>query len=487
MSKTAITNIAQGLNYLATGDVTSLSSNSSLQTLFAMSANRANLSYADLLTGGLNASNTNRLLEAMVEYLKEIAENADNQVVKGAYGSIFNLSLSDLKAISNITESEISTLAGNNLSYTSMNSELRNQFIQLPMRMSMPEFLGNIYNNAMYGLASDMANNPVTYAMTKMLNFAETLGTDINIPFINAAGFGLDLNTTVLGLVKTASNIATIMGLAGTVLNGLQSIGAGFGLNLDAWGGTETTQRGGVGNLLSSIIGGLSGSEVSYRTNYNQQDTTSQSLAQATEDANETKKTTNKGFEEEQDNAKIANEATVASSSIKGNGSDWFWVKDVLFDAVYDNGKNSLRVFDDEMYKAITNVTDSNRVRVMISSDHTISTIVQNNSNNPIPVNITNAGAIFPTSGIKISNSSDIKVSISEDTLKSAIEKALGMVTDDGNPRQSDQKTLADFLNQALSTTGLSVSTSPGSSALNVVINGLSGSVSRGLPVSVND
>lgn len=486
MSETAITNIAQGLNYLATGDVTSLSSNSSLQTLFAMSANRANLSYANILTGGLNASNTNKLLEAMVEYLKEIAENADNQVVKGAYGNIFNLSLSDLKAISNITQSEISTIAGNNPSYTSMNLELMNQFAQLPMRMSMPEMLGNIYNNAMYGLASDMANNPVTYAMTKMLNFAETLGTDINIPFVSAAGFGLDLNTTVLGLVKTASNIMTIMGLAGTILNGLRGITAMGGLNLAAWGATETTQRGGIGNLLSTIVGGVSGSQTTYRTNYNKEDTTNQSLAQATEDSKSTKKITNKGFEDEEDDAKSANKATVASSSIKGKGDNWFWVRDVLLNAVYDTVENgSLRVIDRPMGNYLTSIlgtqpiVESGVVKTMIAGSSSLEVIVKDYRGGTIPVRVTNSSEMAPKSSVSISGN----VNIDKNMLKAAIAEALGFKDESGIP--VTEHTMAQLVDK-IAEDNIRIRAAD-SYGIPVVINGVGSSLpGHKIPVTTN-
>ena len=53
-SNDLISQIAQGLNYIGTGNVQALASNSPLQTLFAMSASRATgVDYADLLVGGL--------------------------------------------------------------------------------------------------------------------------------------------------------------------------------------------------------------------------------------------------------------------------------------------------------------------------------------------------------------------------------------------------------------------------------------------------
>ena len=472
MSDQAITNIAQGINYLATGDVTSLASNTSLQTLFAMSANRAGLSYAELLTSGLNASNTNKLLQSMVQYLKEIAENSDNQVVKGAYGNIFNMSLSDLKAISNLTENEISTIAGNSVSFDSMNTELVNQFNQIKNRTALPEKLSNVYNNAMYGLASDMANNPVTWAVTKMLNFAESLNTDISIPFISAAGFGLDLNTTILGLVRTAKGITTILGLADTILNGIQSARAGFGLDLSKWGGTDTTARGGVGNLLSSIIGGISGSQATYRTNFNKQDTTDQSLAQATEDSKSTKKITNKGFEEDEDDAKAATKATVAASSQKGSGNSWFWVRDVLFDLVYDSSHHALTVIDTPMKNFLTDVIGTSRITTaegsvkttLTNSDTALKVIVQSYPVQQIPVRVVNSSEMAPKSSVSISGGN---VSIDPNTLIKSIQVALGFVNEKG---QVAENTLSKFIDNAVGMEGLTVKSNT-SQALNVRID----------------
>lgn len=80
-----------------------------MQTLLAMTSSRAGQSYADILTRGLNAETTNELMKAMVGYLREIAEN-ENQVVKSAYGNIFNMSVADLRAISNMTEADINQI-----------------------------------------------------------------------------------------------------------------------------------------------------------------------------------------------------------------------------------------------------------------------------------------------------------------------------------------------------------------------------------------
>ena len=482
MSEQAITNIAQGINYLATGDVTSLASNTSLQTLFAMSSNRAGLSYAELLTGGLNASNTNKLLEAMVGYLKEIAENADNQVVKGAYGNIFNMSLSDFQAISNLTASDISTIAGNALTYNAMQSELQSQMNQVITRMSLPEIMSNVYNNAMYGVASDMVNNPFFYATQKMLDFAKTIDADISIPFISAAGFGLDVNASVLDLVNMGLNIVKVMDLAGNILRGLGSRG---GINLKSWGGTETTSRGGVGNLLGSMTGGLSGSTTVYRSNYNQSDTTNQTLSEATDRANENKKITNKDSASDEDDAKDANKALIAASSLKGNGNEWFWVRDALLNLVYVDSEKALRVIDEPVIRSFNRVvTSNNEVKTTIATSNDYLNVLVRNGE--LPVRITNVGELA-VSQASASSKQTQTVSISgglkidKNTLMEAIVEALGLQEGSG------VVSLGEYISAALDGSSGIVIKGSNTGNIPVSINGVGNTqVTNKVPVRVN-
>ena len=88
--------MAQAIGWLGSGDVNALAGNVPMQTLLAISSNRAGLNYAELLTKGLNASNVNQLLTAMVTYLSDIANNTDmNNVVQKAYGGVLGLNVSD--------------------------------------------------------------------------------------------------------------------------------------------------------------------------------------------------------------------------------------------------------------------------------------------------------------------------------------------------------------------------------------------------------
>lgn len=340
LSSNTVTQIAEGINMLATGDVTNLANNSSMQTLLAMSASNAGLDFAQIMLDGLDVSTTNQLLESMVEYLKTIAENSDSQVVKSAYGEIFNMSLSDLKAFSNMTTQDISRISGTSLSYNNMVAETQSQLLQTVLRSSMTENMSNIFSNALYGMGLDLAQNPATWTLDKVLQFMESSGIDINIPFINVFGSGLDLNTSVTQLMRMGLGVAGAFSLIGNVLGALGTDGRGTGLALSDWGGTEINQRGsGVGDLLSTMIGGTSSS--TYVSNSNTSDIQTTAISSATDDAAETSKITNK-------NAKT-NEYTLDdfySAMIGNSATDFVKVKDEFLQNVYDISTDSLRTLD---------------------------------------------------------------------------------------------------------------------------------------------
>lgn len=284
MGESAISSIAQGINYLATGDVTNLSNNTQLQTLMAMSASKANLPYAELLINGLDANKTNQLMAGMVQYLQEVVTTSSNQVVKAAYGDVLNLSLSDMRAISNLTSDDIQNIAANVMTYENFNEELGNQFNSLWSRTSLTEKLSNIYENAVFGVASDMVNNPLTYALTKAVNFLDENNVYTNLPFINAFGSGIDLNTSLEGLMKGGVFISQGLSLMSNIVSGLKS---GSGLKLSAWNGSEYNTR---GSTQGFVVGSAFG-DTSFSTEYtgggNQQDIKRSSLSQAVNDASD--------------------------------------------------------------------------------------------------------------------------------------------------------------------------------------------------------
>lgn len=207
MSSEGVSQIAQGLNYLSTGNVSALSSNSALQTLLALSAKNAGISYAEILTNGLDADTTNKLMRSMVEYLQDIVKNTSNQVTKSAWGGITNFSMSDLRAIQNISTATINQLYNKNMNYTTAIDELNSQLSNISSRYSIQEKIDNAIDNFMFSTGSDIANDNFKYLAWKgskilqdqlsMGGIGTILGGLIQIPL----GFGTILSNLISGSV----------------------------------------------------------------------------------------------------------------------------------------------------------------------------------------------------------------------------------------------------------------------------------------------
>jgi hypothetical protein len=292
-----ITKIATGINYLGSGNVAALAGDSQLQSLLAMSASRAGLSYSELLVKGIDDSSVNTLLKSMVEYLAEIADD-DNAVVKAAYGDVFNFTQADLRAIKNIANDEgatIENIYNSSMTYAKSMSELQSQLNQIGSRLSTTEMINNVFDNFLYTAGETLANNPVTALMWKTLTVMEEVTGGIEIPFVNVYGFGLDLNMSVESLLKTG-----MFGLSAlsNVGNMVSSIASGGGLDLDSWGFKEYTSRGGE---FQSTVGGVQSTKSGSKTltSASSSDSKKQALSSTEEDQEEQKKSSKESMKDE--------------------------------------------------------------------------------------------------------------------------------------------------------------------------------------------
>lgn len=165
ISDSAISTIAQGLNYLGSGNVSALTGNDTLNTLFAMAAQQGGLSYAQLLTTGTNAEQVNTLLKSMVEYLQSIANNTSSEVLRNEYGRIFGgFSVSDLRAIQNLTATDISTISKSTTDYKTAVETLREQISYgVSNRTTVAEQVENMINNLIYSVGAEVAEDPALY------------------------------------------------------------------------------------------------------------------------------------------------------------------------------------------------------------------------------------------------------------------------------------------------------------------------------------
>lgn len=290
-SNELINQVAQGLNYIGTGNVQALANNVPLQTLFAMSASRANnVDYADLLVGGLTTEKTNELLKSMVEYLKEIAEdNRNNNVVKSAYGDIYKMSLADMRAITSLTEGDISSIYSQNMSYKDMGNELSQQFSNISKRLSMSEMIKNVTDNFIYSLGSEITQNAASYVLWQITDIIQNETGGIHLPAISVFGNMVDLSAfTIEGMMKTGLVGLATLGQIGNIFSSLNNKG---GLKLDEWNYADRLERGQIETQTAGSISSTSGS--TYVGSSSSSDMKNSSIASATEDAGEVAEITN--------------------------------------------------------------------------------------------------------------------------------------------------------------------------------------------------
>ena len=208
MSESAIQTIVQGLNYLGSGNVSQLTGNDQLNTLFAMSAQRAGLSYAQLLTTGVSDENVDKLLRSMIEYLQSIAENTSSEVLRNEYGRVFGgLSVSDIRAIQNLTSTDIAYIDAYKLNYEDAFGEVTNQIKLLSERTSTAEQIENMFNNLVYSIGSQIAENEEVYRNWVYANIAEQLGDTVGglIPVLG------DLVGNTIGVTAEVMKAGEIM------------------------------------------------------------------------------------------------------------------------------------------------------------------------------------------------------------------------------------------------------------------------------------
>lgn len=298
LSSNTISTIAQGIDYLGTGNVQALSSNESLQSLFAMSATRAGISYSDLLTKGLDASNTNALMKSMVEYLKEIANNSNNNVTAAAYANVFGMNTTDLVAINNLQQTEIDSLYKSTLTASQATTQLQNEMNQMYSRTHVSQLLETGLDNLMTTASTAIGSNLLSYGTWKILNIVEDLTGGIAIPAVSVFGNMVDLHTTVTQLAK-----AGIAGLSlmGSLIGGLSSLSTGGAMSLKTWNFDQYTSRGSTINSLKSGIktGFSASSEMNATGSGSGSDIKSSTLADGASSAEEDAKTTNASVEKE--------------------------------------------------------------------------------------------------------------------------------------------------------------------------------------------
>ena len=265
--------IAQGVNYLGSGNVQALSGNKQLQNLMLLSMDRAGLDYADILQRGLSDSNMNVLLSTIVDYLAEITSNTkENNVLQSSYANLFNMSVTDMTAIQNLSKSGYSALG---MTGANALAQASNELNKVASRTSAAEQINNVIDNAKYVFGSSIAENKLSYFTYKASNLIldsldglnkTAQGTSNSNLMQKAVGKVFDNITGSVRLVTSLTYLGSLLpgvlgfgkgllGSASNLLNGdgnnalAQIISQSSSGGLYDGGGTS---RGGVFSLTSS-------------------------------------------------------------------------------------------------------------------------------------------------------------------------------------------------------------------------------------------
>ena len=116
MSQEAVQGLGGVLGKLASGQIDAIT-NGGQGNLVIMAANQAGLSVADILNNGLDSQTTNDLMNAMVEYLAKIYDQAgESKVIQQQMASVYGMTASDLKAAVNLAKST-GVVSRNGLTY----------------------------------------------------------------------------------------------------------------------------------------------------------------------------------------------------------------------------------------------------------------------------------------------------------------------------------------------------------------------------------
>lgn len=208
MSDSAINQIAQGMAYLGTGNVSGLMSNDGLQRLFTMAITEQGQDYAEVLLNGLDAQMTDTVMQGVIKVLQKFGTNEFSQVVRSEFADLLGVSLSDFKAALSMGTGELYSLS--NIAPMNNNNAMKSLYDGMEYIdnfMHLQTKLDNLWDNFLTQTASGIIENPTKYAVWKINDLINKASGGINVSSLSYDGVSVDqgganLNEMIkLGLV----------------------------------------------------------------------------------------------------------------------------------------------------------------------------------------------------------------------------------------------------------------------------------------------
>lgn len=242
-----INTIAKGINYLGSGNVSALSSDKTLQNLILLSMDRAGLDYAEVLQQGLSNSDMNKLLSTIVDYLADITSTTkENNVLQSSYANLFNMSITDMTAIQNLSKSGFSAIA---MTGEGAQNKALSEINQVSSRTAASEQINNVLANAQYSFGSSIAANKIAYYTYKTSNMIlDTLDSLGNTALGSNGGMLAKAAGKVFDVVSGPTRLVASIAYLSSLLPGV----VGFGKSLV--GSASSLLNGDKNNALAEVI-----------------------------------------------------------------------------------------------------------------------------------------------------------------------------------------------------------------------------------------
>lgn len=219
-----VSSIANALGLLGSGNISSLSG-SSMQNLLLMGANRAGLSYSDLLINGLNADNANQLMNGVMSFIASLGDG--NAVVRSEYARIFGLQVSDIRAAGDAALKEASVVS------TEISTNIYDTLLgKLSDYLPGTKALDNFVENMFFTGAMNLGNNQGAYGTYKVAgavsNLINSFGLSSNVvgAAINTAAALTQLGSLLVGTSVVDGKITALKGIT-SLFEGLFGTTAG--------------------------------------------------------------------------------------------------------------------------------------------------------------------------------------------------------------------------------------------------------------------
>ena len=162
VSDSTISSLSQAIGYLASGNISQLTSNTQMQSLLAIASQYAGLDYGTFFERGASAEDVNKLLKGITTFAQTINQQ-QSLAARSKLAETFGLDITDLVALTNLSTKDLTTISNNILTYQQAENETQRQLGLLGGRLSVAQQIQNVFDNVMAGIGENIAGSALQY------------------------------------------------------------------------------------------------------------------------------------------------------------------------------------------------------------------------------------------------------------------------------------------------------------------------------------